>query len=165
MYSQRTGFLILFGTFASSSCAARRYQPAPMVPTETASRLQGRSLDDPGLRAFVETNLGHALTQWPPQGWDFQTLSLAGLYFNPTLDAVRARVEEAQAAVVTAGARPNPTLSIAPGVPSPYLLTLDFAVPIETAGKRGHRIRSARSLDQAARFDLGDASGVADSAR
>jgi len=35
-------------------------------------------------------------------------------------------------------------------------LTLDFAFPIETAGKRGHRIQVARSLDQAARFDLAD---------
>ena len=64
---------------------------------------------------------------------------------------------EAQAAAVTAGARPNPTLNIAPGIPSPYLLTLDFVVPIETAGKRGHRIQVARGLDQAARFDLADA--------
>jgi outer membrane protein TolC len=78
------------------------------------------------------------------------------LYFNPSLDAARARVEEAQAAVVTAGARPNPSLSVAPGIPSPYLLTLDFAVPIETAGKRGHRIESARNLEHAARFDLAD---------
>src|SRR5439155_14578308 len=68
----------------------------------------------------------------------------------------RARVAEAQAAVVTAGGRPNPSVSVAPGIPSPYLLTLDFAVPIETAGKRGHRIESARSLEHAARFDLAD---------
>jgi outer membrane protein TolC len=36
------------------------------------------------------------------------------------------------------------------------LLTLDFSFPIETAGKRGHRIQVAHSLDQAARFDLAD---------
>jgi outer membrane protein TolC len=78
------------------------------------------------------------------------------LYFNTALEAARARVTEAQAAVVTAGARPNPSVSVAPGIPSPYLLTLDFAVPIETVGKRGHRIQSARSLENAARFDLAD---------
>jgi cobalt-zinc-cadmium efflux system outer membrane protein len=65
-------------------------------------------------------------------------------------------VEAAQAAIVTAGARPNPSLSVTPGFPSPYLFNLDFSVPIETAGKRGHRIQAARSLDQAARFDLAD---------
>jgi outer membrane protein TolC len=47
-------------------------------------------------------------------------------------------------------------VSIAPGIPTPYLLTLDFSFPIETAGKRGYRIQVTHSLDQAARFDLAD---------
>ena len=42
---------------------------------------------------------------------------------------------------MTAGARPNPIFDFSPGVPSPYLLALDFAVPLETKGKRGYRIR------------------------
>jgi outer membrane protein TolC len=96
------------------------------------------------------------VSPWPPKSWDLQTLSLAALYFNPALDSARARVAATEAALVTAGARPNPSLSIAPGIPTPYLLTLDFAFPIETAGKRGHRMQVARSLDQAARFDLAD---------
>jgi outer membrane protein TolC len=104
----------------------------------------------------VEQNLGHSVSPWPPATWDLQTLSLAALYFNPALDSARARVAGSEAALLTAGARPNPTLSIAPGIPSPYLLTLDFAIPIETAGKRGYRMQAARSLDQASRFDLAD---------
>jgi outer membrane protein TolC len=36
------------------------------------------------------------------------------------------------------------------------LFNLDLSVPVETAGKRGHRIQAARSLGQAARFDLAD---------
>jgi outer membrane protein TolC len=96
------------------------------------------------------------VSPWPLKTWDLQTLSLAALYFNPALEAARARAAGAEAALVTAGARPNPSLSIAPGIPTPYLLTLDFAFPIETAGKRAHRIHVARSLDQAARFDLAD---------
>jgi outer membrane protein TolC len=85
-----------------------------------------------------------------------QSLSVAALYFNPTLDLARARLARADAAMVTAGSRPNPTLGIAPGVPSPYLLTLDFSFPIETAGKRGYRVQGAGNLDQAARLDLAD---------
>jgi outer membrane protein TolC len=108
------------------------------------------------LQAFLEENVGHRVAPWPPKTWDLGTLSLAALYFNPTLEVARAHVEEARAAVVTAGARPNPSLSITPGIPSPYLFNLDLAVPIETAGKRGHRIESARSLEHAARFDLAD---------
>jgi outer membrane protein TolC len=150
-------FIFLFlGTWILTGCAARRYQSAPIVPTESLSRLESRNLSDPGLQGFVEDNVGHPVAPWPPKTWDLGTLSLAALYFNPTLEAARARVAEAQAAVVTAGARPNPSLSIAPGIPSPYLFNLDLAVPIETAGKRGHRIESARSLEQAARFDLAD---------
>jgi outer membrane protein, heavy metal efflux system len=136
--------------------AVQRYQPTPIVASATASGFESRNLADPGLRSFEEQNLGHPASPWPPKTWDLQTLSLAALYFNPTLDSARARVSGTEAALVTAGARPNPSLSIAPGVPTPYLLTLDFAIPIETAGKRGYRIRVARSLDQAARFDLAD---------
>jgi outer membrane protein TolC len=72
------------------------------------------------------------------------------------METARARLAEAEAATMTAGARPNPTLSIAPGIPSPYLFNLDVALPIETAGKRGHRMQAAKSLDQAAQFDLAD---------
>jgi hypothetical protein len=51
----------LFAALILTGCAARRYQPAPIVPTETASRLETRSLADPGLHAFVEKNAGHTL--------------------------------------------------------------------------------------------------------
>ena len=148
--------LAVFGVLALAGCAAQRYQPAPMVPAESASRIESRNLNDAGLRAFVEENLGGASISWPPKTWDLRTLSLAALYFNPALDAARANVEEADAAAITAGARPNPTLDVSPGVPSPYLFSLDLTFPIETAGKRRYRIESATKLEQAARFELAD---------
>jgi outer membrane protein, heavy metal efflux system len=143
-------------TMLMAGCTARRYQAIPLVPSETASRLEARSFADPGLQAYVEKNLGHAVSPWPPKTWDLRMFSLAALYFHPAIETARARLAEAEAAAVTAGARPNPTLTIAPGIPSPYLFNLDLAMPIETAGKRGHRIQSAHSLDQAAQFDLAD---------
>jgi outer membrane protein TolC len=146
----------LAGILSLAGCAAQRYQAAPIVASDTASRLESRNLTDTGLQSFEEKNLGHPMSPWPPKSWDLQTLSLAALYFNPALDSARARIAGSEAALITAGARPNPTLSIAPGIPTPYLLTLDFSIPIETAGKRGHRIQVARSLDQATRFDLAD---------
>ena len=144
------------GLFCLAGCALQRYHAAPIDVSATAGQFESRNLADPGLRYFEEQNLGHAISPWPPQSWDLQTLSLAALYFNPALDSARARISATKASLVTAGARPNPTLSIAPGIPSPYLLTLDFAIPIETAGKRTHRLRVARSLDDAARFGLAD---------
>jgi cobalt-zinc-cadmium efflux system outer membrane protein len=146
----------LAGILSLAGCAAQRYQAVPIVASATASRFESRNLADSGLQLFVEQNLGRSVSPWPPATWDLQTLSLAGLYFNPALDSARARIAGTEAALVTAGARPNPTVSIAPGVPTPYLLTFDFSIPIETAGKRGYRIQAARNLDQASRFDLAD---------
>jgi outer membrane protein, heavy metal efflux system len=154
MNTIRTGILGFCGTVLLTGCAAQRYQPAPIAADTTASRFQARNLADPGLRSFVESYLGLPVTTWPPKIWDVQTLSLAALYFNPALDAARARIAGTQAALLTAGARPNPTLSIAPGIPSPYLLSLDLSFPLETADKRQYRVRTARNLDEAARLDL-----------
>jgi outer membrane protein TolC len=147
--------LLCCGAWLLVGCAARQYQSAPIAPAETASRLQARNLGDLGLRTFLEKT-GYTFTAWPPARWNLEMLSLAALYFNPTLEAARARVIATQAAIVSAGARPNPNLSVAPGVPSPYLFSLDLAFPIETAGKRGHRLQVALALDQAARLDLAD---------
>jgi len=94
----RIRVLTLFGVLLLAGCAVRRYHSAPIVPSESASRFESRSFADPGLEAYFEKNLGQRVTPWPPKTWVLQTLSLASLYFNPTLDAARARVEEAQCA-------------------------------------------------------------------
>jgi cobalt-zinc-cadmium efflux system outer membrane protein len=150
--------------FCLAGCAVQKYHAAPIDVNVAASRFESRNLNDPGLKAFEEENLGHEISPWPPESWDLQKLSLAALYFNPALESARARIASTKAALVTAAARPNPTLGIAPGIPSPYLLTLDFAIPIETAGKRSHRIEIAHSLDEAARFDLADSAWTIHSA-
>ena len=139
-----------------AGCAAQRYTPAPIDASATASQFESRSLADAGLRSFEESNLGHPVSPWPPKSWDLQTLSLAALYFNPALDLARARLATAEGAIVTASARPNPTVDFVPGVPAPYLLTQDFLFLIETAGKRGRRVQIAQNLDQAAQLDLAD---------
>ena len=156
MNSAITRFLCIVIVLPLTGCAVQHYRAAPLVPAETASSFESRNLTDSGLQPFLEKSLGQPMAAWPPKLGDLQTLSLIALYFSPEMQAARARLAEADAAIVTAGARPNPTVDFAPGVPSPYLLTLDFAVPIEMKGKRGYRIRSARNLDEAARLDLAD---------
>ena len=145
---------VCLASFLLGGCAAQRYKPSPIVPATTAAQFEARTLADQGLRSFIEKSLGHSVSTWPPQKWDLQMLSLAALYFNPTLDLARARLTAAQGAVVTANTRPNPTFDLVPGVPSPYLLTQDVLFVIETAGKRGFRVQAAKDLDQAAQFDL-----------
>jgi outer membrane protein, heavy metal efflux system len=148
------GTVALLAAVLLAGCVGQRYQPAPIAADSTAAGFEARTLADPGARAFVESTLGHPLPEWPPQTWDVQTLSLAALYFNPALGAARARLAGTQAALLTAGARPNPTLTIAPGIPSPYLLNLDLSFPLETADKRRYRVQAAGDLDRAARLDL-----------
>src|SRR5665213_814194 len=146
----------LAGILSLAGCAAQRYYPAPIAASDTASRYELRNLGDAGLQSFEEKNCGHPMSPWPPKSWDLQTLSLAALYFNPTLDLARARLATADGAIVTASALPNPTFDLVPGVPTPYLLTQDFLFLIETACKRGRRIEIAQNLDRAAQFDLAD---------
>jgi len=154
MYAKRIRVLILFGTTMLAGCAATRYHAAPIVPAETASRLESRSLGDPSLQEFLKDNLGHQPGAWPVKNWNLESLTLAAFYFSPAMDIARAQMKVAQAAVITAGARPNPILSLKPGVPSPYLFGLSFAVPIQTAGKRGYQVLEAKNLGEAAQFNL-----------
>ena len=156
------GWLPVLCSVLAAGCAVRHYHPAPIAAEQTAAAFSARTLDDAGLRAFAEPVYGPAA--WPPADWDYRALSLAALYFNPSLDAARARIAESQAQILSAGARPNPILALTPGVPSPYLLTLDLTFPIETAGKRGYRLQAARSLDLEARLELAQAAWTVRSA-
>lgn len=157
MCAKRIRVLAFFGTMMLAGCAIRRYHTAPIVSSETAARLESRNLQDAGLRVFLDKNLGHPVSSWPLKNWDLRSLTLAAFYFNPEMDIARAQASVAKAAVITAGARPNPTLSLKPGIPSPYLFGLDFAIPIQTAGKRGYQILEAKNLSEAAQFGLANA--------
>src|SRR5260370_37601840 len=106
------GIFSLLGVFLLTGCAVQRYRPAPIVASATASRFESRNLADSSLQSFEEQNLGRAVSPWPPKTWDLQTLSVAALYFNPALDSARARVAATEAALVTAGARPHPSLNL-----------------------------------------------------
>lgn len=142
-----------------TGCA--HYTAKPLVPEQTANTLESRALSDPGLRAFVEKNLGHTLADWPLQTWNLDLLTLVAFYYSPELDVARARWDTANAAVVTAGMRPNPSLTVSPEVStnppsgvSPWLPAIALDVPIETAGKRGHRLAQARQLSESARWSV-----------
>jgi outer membrane protein TolC len=127
---------------------------------ETAGALEARSLDDDGLRAFLATQLDAAPEPRPLAEWGLPELTLAALYFQPSLRLARAIAGVSEAQVGTAGQRPNPTLTFFPqwvtnaaAAASPWLATAQLNWPIETAGKRGHRLRSAQARADAT--DLG----------
>ncbi len=148
--------IIVLGVLAG--CA--RFQSQPLSPADTTAGLESRSLDNPALKSFLEMTLGRKLTPWPAATWDFEMLTLAAFYYQPSLDIARAMWAEARAGIVTAGARPNPTVSFSPqyvfnsaGEP-PWVTALNLDWPIETAGKQGARVAQAKQLSESARLNI-----------
>jgi cobalt-zinc-cadmium efflux system outer membrane protein len=140
-----------------AGCArVQPYRPAPIVPAASAHRLQARRLTDPALERFIDTNLGHPVSPRPIGQWNLQKLTLAALYFSPQMEIARDQLAIAQAGITTAAEHPNPTLSLTPGIPSPYLFDLPLAIPIETHGKRNLLIEQARHLSSAAKISLAE---------
>ena len=132
------------------------YQPEPIHPVETAAALEARSLEAPGLAALLQAN-----HRSESATWDFESLTLAALYWHPNLDVARAEWASTIAGETTAAGRPNPTLSAGPeynfnaasGL-TPWIANLNLDWPVETAGKRGKRIARAETLSTAARLRL-----------
>ncbi len=156
----RTPFAALAFTLAvASGCA--HYKPMPITPTQTISDLESRTLADGGLRAFIETNAPEAVKEWPHQSWGLSTLTLAAFYYHPSLEVARTQWRVSQAEIKTAGGRLNPTVAVGPGYNfsaasgvNPWMPFATLDVPIETAGKRGHRIARAEHLSEAARLNI-----------
>ncbi len=153
------GFLLAALWLAAAGCA--HFEPKPLDVARMADDFDARTLDTPELRAFIETNRG-PVSVWPPASWNFDQLTLAALFLHPRLDVARAELASVRAAEITAGARPNPTVGVTPeynfnpaGGVTPWIAGVQFDLPIETAGKRGHRLAKARQLSDAARLRIG----------
>lgn len=144
-----------------NGCAPYKYHPAPVSPSTLASSLEGRSLDDPGLKEWTKQQAGYTPSSWPLSTWDLNSLTLAAYYFNPQMDVARANAAVADAAIRTAAMKPNPQVGSSGGfetaAESPYLLGFNFSLPIETAGKRGYRIAEATHMSDASRMQVAEA--------
>ncbi|HVY93807.1 MAG TPA: TolC family protein, partial [Bryobacteraceae bacterium] len=142
--------MILAAAAILSGCA--HYAAHPIDAAASEQRFRARSIDDLGLKAFVNR------PNWPPARLTLNDLYAIALYFDPELDVARARLNTARAAIITAGARPNPSLSTAGGwtnaPESPVVIDFFPAITIETKNKRGLRILEAQKLADAAQVDL-----------
>ncbi|HEY4416975.1 MAG TPA: TolC family protein [Verrucomicrobiae bacterium] len=152
-------WLCFIGIVLLAGCA--RFQPQPLVPENSATQFEARRLDDAGLKQFVARNLGHELKTWPPEKWSLSELTLAAFYFHPSLEVAKDEWLVASAGITTAGARPNPSVTVTPGydsqIPgnySPWLVPVTFDLPIETAGKRGKRLAEAEKVSESARWNF-----------
>jgi outer membrane protein TolC len=142
-----------------AGCA--HYSPQRLEPEKSAAQFDACRLDDPGLENFLAQNLGQVPQSWPLEKWDLNSLTLAAFYFHPDLEVARAQWRVAEAGALTAGARPNPSISFSPGydtqIPgnySPWLIPVTLDIPIETAGKRGKRIAEAEKMAESARWSF-----------
>jgi len=149
---------LLCGIVVVAGCA--HFRPQPLAPEHAAAQFDARRLDDPGLKSFLSQN-GSAPAEWPQAKWDLNSLTLAAFYFHPDLAVARAEWRVAQAGVLAAGARPNPSVSLSPsydtqipGNYSPWIIPLTFDIPIETAGKRGKRLAEAEKAAESARWSF-----------
>ncbi len=80
-----TAALAVLATVLLAGCAHVRSQSKP--PARTVANFKARTLDDQGLKQFLEQHLRHSLETWPLESWDFPKLTLAALYFHPELAA------------------------------------------------------------------------------
>jgi cobalt-zinc-cadmium efflux system outer membrane protein len=145
--------------FFSAGCAV--FHAKPLLPSQTMSAFESRTLDSPSLREFLERGLRHDIAPWPAISWNFAMFTLVAYYYHPDMDVARAEFEIARAAMITAGSRPNPSLGLGPEFVSnaasgvdPWLLSSILDIPVETGGRRGYRIAKAMHLSAAAHLKI-----------
>jgi outer membrane protein, heavy metal efflux system len=131
-----------------------RFHPKPLSVESSAAILSARSLHDPALHDLLRAH-----NKETRSSWGFDQVLIAALYFNPELNESRSRLAVAAAEKVTAGERPNPTLTFTPEYVTrtnifPWVLTGSIDVPIETGGKPHFRLAQAENLSEAARLNF-----------
>lgn len=113
-------FILLSSAAALTGCAS--FTSRPLSPAGTAADFDSRRLSAKHAR------------------WSLSTLTAEAMELNPDLAVLRARVQTAEGALLTAGERPNPVLSFKPGYNSstrgipPWIIEPGFDFTIETGG-------------------------------
>ncbi|MBP7706569.1 MAG: TolC family protein [Candidatus Aminicenantes bacterium] len=159
-HSGMSGFFLTLLLVLALVPACVRYHPRPVAPAKVMEDFEARRLDSPELGSFLVAN--KEVDSWPPAAFDLKALTLAAFYYHPDLDIARAQWGIAQGGRITAGERPNPTLTPLLGYNTtsprsevtPWIPEVALELTIETAGKRGIRIAEARHLAESARWQI-----------
>ena len=136
----------------ATACAT--YTAAPIQPDSQREPFNARSLDDPALLAWFDS-LGQPR---PSAEWTPRQLAMAATWLRTDRAVRLAEIAVADAAVETAGGRPQPGVSSDleyafsdPQASSRWGVALAGLFTIELGGKRGARIGRARAAALAAR--------------
>lgn len=146
--------------FAALLSGCLHVPPAPLSPAAGAHALEARTLADPGLRSFLAERFGRPRAPWPRTSWNVEELTLAAIYFHPSLQVARAQLERADAHEEKAAQRPNPSLTLNPQRidpargSSPWSAFVQLNWTFETAGKRAQYEAVARAGTRAAAANL-----------
>lgn len=152
-------FKVLALSLAMALCTGcLQYRARPMSAPVVESQYRARTVDNAALRKFAQSA---GWKQWPPSILDLNALALIADYYSPDLDVARSQIAIADAAVVTARARINPSLSAGGGYNSlpeaPAIYDIVPSFTIETAGKRGYRTLQAENDADAVRLSFAQA--------
>ena len=95
-----------------------------------------------------------------PDGDLAAVLTRTAYAHHAELARVQAELEGARAAIQSAGARPNPSLSVGVGhtssMPRPWVFNAGLSLPIETGGKRSQRIRVTEAQAKSAELRVAE---------
>jgi hypothetical protein len=145
----------LLPLIAAAGCLS--YHPQPLDTAAHPAEYRARRLDDTLVRNYLQRVVGTV----PSNQWDDVQLALSALLFRPELASARARWHAAQAAEITAGARPPGGFQAdleravsGTGGSSPWVVSLAGLFTVELGGKRGARLLRARASATVAESEL-----------
>ncbi len=152
--------ILCLGVMSLLAASCIHFHPMPITSEQSLDDFENRSLADTTFIKFLQSH--QVVKEELLDSWDFKSLTLASFYYHPDLDVARAQFGVAQAGLITAGVRPNPSVSGSLGYNSttpvseitPWIPEIILDIPIETAGKRGIRISRAQHLSEAARLNI-----------
>ena len=144
----------------SSGCSFQQYKPQPIDTEANSAKFQNKDPASPAFEQYLLNN-GYPASQLPVKSWGLEELTYCALYFHPSLDVARAQWRAALANETIAAERPLAAINgnIARSNQAnqdinPYLYSLSFDIPLETANKRNIRIENAQHLSEAAKLEI-----------
>ncbi|HSC30841.1 MAG TPA: TolC family protein [Gemmatimonadaceae bacterium] len=157
---QRWGVAVCAAVVATAASCARyqHYAAAPLDRSTENARYRAHGLGAPAVSRFLAAGgvpLGDS-------GWSTRQLALASLYYRADVPQARAELRAAQAAEITAGARPAPTADVSAerasrpdeGRSTTWSFSLAAGLTLELGGKRSARLARARAAATGARLGL-----------
>lgn len=151
---------VFFACVLLSACNTVPYTEKPYQSTQMLQELHERTPESPGFKAFLIAQ-EYPETALPISTWGTRELTLAALYFHPTLNVARAEWRAAVAQESIAAQKPLPSVSTNlqehsqhSGGQSPWTYGLSIDIPFETRDKRQIRIDRASKLSEAAKISI-----------